>query len=558
MNPGIRPSTTLTVRFILLMTSVIIIGVGLTAGLSGYQNNLMAREDAGQAAVDRAITVLDALESAATDESLSRFIFATAAQPMIHRIALLDADGVVVMSSRRAWQRQPAAELTDSGLIDWFDEPVEPHRPEAHWNAETTRAVALAHIRPVNPAADGVDRLSGGKLFLSVDGEPFLASARQSARFDTLVAAGILLAVMGLFATILQRRVVSPLETLYRRASGAFEDRKDTQPIAKETPQELQTLSRAIDELSDTRLALAKQQERLAGIANTIPGTVYEYRHYDDADDPFTFASAGIISLLGGPEGLSDEARLAFVNETLWSIIVPEDLTIIRQATEIANQGPAQDWQAEFRIDNGAGVRWIWGHASPVDDPLPGQLFRGVLLDSTRRRALEERLERAATHDPLTDALNRGGIAPQLESSVADAQRQGVSLSVFLMDIDHFKTVNDNLGHAVGDAVLRALVSLVQTRLRRADSLSRWGGEEFLALLPHTGRAGATEIAESVRNAIASASFDHGQPIHVSLGVATLRSGDTVDKLVQRADERLYAAKARGRNCVVAASDHAE
>jgi len=215
----------------------------------------------------------------------------------------------------------------------------------------------------------------------------------------------------------------------------------------------------------------------------------------------------------------------------------------------------AREWAVEFRIETQSGIRWVWGHAVPVNDSHPGQLFRGVLLDVTPRKELEQQLQQAATHDWLTGALNRAGIEPQLETGLAGAQRAQKPLAVLMLDIDHFKTVNDTFGHTVGDEVLKQLVTTIQNRLRKSDSLARWGGEEFLILLPDTDRQGACQLAETLRRGVADQPFTHGQKVTISLGATEARTDETVNSLVQRADDCLYQAKTLGRNRVIAAME---
>ena len=556
MSRPLPSLTSLTARFIALMAAVTILGITLVATLSLYEHAIDARGEAEHAAVDRALTVLDAMETAATGESLSRFIFSTAAQPAIRAIVLLDNEGDVLLASRHAWLGRQGDELRASGIAEWLDTPAT-QQLQAHWDEARNQVLVVAPLDPINPASATVRNLEGGRLVLTLDARPYLAGARNEAWFDAAWAGSILLAVMALLTWVLHRRVGRPLQALHLEA--AHPGRVGTQdPRAIEgAPRELKTLATAVQELARTRLALEQEKRRVSDIADTIPGAVYEYRHHRDGDDEFTFVSAGILSLLDLAESAVEGPLHERMNKMFWSKILPEDQPIIEQATRAANQPVAGEWQAEFRIRTSDGIRWLWGHALPVDDAAPGQLFRGVILDITPRKALERQLEQAASHDPLTGALNRAGIEPQLEASLAGAQRQDHPLAVAMLDIDHFKKVNDNHGHAIGDAVLKELVAHLGARLRKSDSLARWGGEEFLILLPHTDREGAVRLAEELRREIATAQFVHREPLSISLGVATSREGDSVESLLRRADHRLYQAKAMGRDRVVARGQEA-
>ncbi|MCS7173275.1 MAG: GGDEF domain-containing protein [Armatimonadetes bacterium] len=160
--------------------------------------------------------------------------------------------------------------------------------------------------------------------------------------------------------------------------------------------------------------------------------------------------------------------------------------------------------------------------------------------------------ERArANTDPLTGLLNRRGIFAAFDIEAERHRRYGHPLSVVLFDVDHFKRINDRHGHSAGDRVLVRVARIVQGVIRPADSLARWGGEEFLLLLPETPLEGAVDLAERLRREIALQGTELGS-ITASFGVAEFHSSDNLGALVRRADAALYRAKERGRNAVVA------
>jgi len=164
---------------------------------------------------------------------------------------------------------------------------------------------------------------------------------------------------------------------------------------------------------------------------------------------------------------------------------------------------------------------------------------------------LRQELERLITHDSLTGALTRRALFGAGEAELSRARRQGRPLSVLMLDLDHFKLINDQHGHLVGDRVLADFVERAHAVLRRPAQLGRYGGEEFVALLPDTDAAEALAVAERLRS---SAPADPALPrCHVSIGVATARAEDTLDSLINRADAGLYQAKAQGRNRVIQA-----
>jgi two-component system cell cycle response regulator len=166
------------------------------------------------------------------------------------------------------------------------------------------------------------------------------------------------------------------------------------------------------------------------------------------------------------------------------------------------------------------------------------------------------RLESLIFEDPLTGLANRRYILTQLGSFVSGTRRHGRPLSVAIVDIDHFKDVNDRYGHQVGDEVLVAVTGALRNHMRAEDHLGRLGGEEFLAVLPDTDGGAALAAAERMREEVAGTVVEHeGErlAVTVSLGVASWEEDDPPELLLRRADEALYAAKAGGRDRAVCA-----
>ena len=188
-------------------------------------------------------------------------------------------------------------------------------------------------------------------------------------------------------------------------------------------------------------------------------------------------------------------------------------------------------------------------HAEPVRDPAGGiSGVKTVALDVTELRQAEE----AAATDHLTGAANRRSMDTLVLQEVLRTTRYGTASSLIALDIDHFKLVNDRYGHMTGDAIIRAVVDCLRAELRAADSIARWGGEEFVVLLPETEHDEAVRAAERMRRRVESQAFGEVQRVTISLGVATARPGDRADDLIARADAALYRAKRHGRNQVVA------
>jgi len=194
-----------------------------------------------------------------------------------------------------------------------------------------------------------------------------------------------------------------------------------------------------------------------------------------------------------------------------------------------------------------------WEHASRhlIEGTRP---YLALVLDNAR---LSERLHELSTHDSLTRALNHRAIHERLAEEMERSRRYGHPLAVILCDLDHFKRVNDTWGHLAGDAVLRATSQAMRRTLRAADAFGRYGGEEFLVVLPETGREASLLAAERLRAAVAAEQIPvpSGAIVSVtgSFGVAArdeLDADATADALVSLADTRLYEAKRGGRNQV--------
>ncbi len=177
-----------------------------------------------------------------------------------------------------------------------------------------------------------------------------------------------------------------------------------------------------------------------------------------------------------------------------------------------------------------------------------------ALLHPLRNALLFQKAERRAFRDHLTGARNRASFDSDLTSEIDLAHRHGHALSLIVMDIDHFKKVNDNQGHSFGDDVLKYVSLAAQEVIRGGDQFYRYGGEEFVVIAPHSALDGTRLLAERLRARIYDP--DHcgikGLTLSASFGVAQLRDGENAEELFIRADQALYAAKHNGRNQVTA------
>jgi diguanylate cyclase (GGDEF)-like protein len=190
-------------------------------------------------------------------------------------------------------------------------------------------------------------------------------------------------------------------------------------------------------------------------------------------------------------------------------------------------------------------------------------LMVSVAANETRARLAQSRrqladtldqVQRLASRDELTRALNRRSLISALERERSRAERSGAPFCIAMIDIDHFKKVNDTFGHAAGDAVLRAFAQTVHETMRTTDVFGRYGGEEFLLILVGTPPRTALEAVERIRLAVAGRDWRDIAPdarVTISAGVAGFAKGETVEQLLHRADQALYQAKKSGRNRTV-------
>ncbi len=210
------------------------------------------------------------------------------------------------------------------------------------------------------------------------------------------------------------------------------------------------------------------------------------------------------------------------------------------------------NFEFEFPQSIKGEIRWCL----LTHNPLPSKGFVRTFTDITKRKALEASLLKLSREDPLTGLFNRRTLMDALEEEMKRVQRYQRTMSILMMDIDHFKKINDRWGHATGDEVLRSFAAVCQRTLRENDKIGRWGGEEFVMLLPETGHVEAEQVANRLRSQVAAmavASRPSGSLVQVtvSIGVTTSLAEDTLESVLGRADQAMYDAKQAGRDQVI-------
>jgi diguanylate cyclase (GGDEF)-like protein len=215
----------------------------------------------------------------------------------------------------------------------------------------------------------------------------------------------------------------------------------------------------------------------------------------------------------------------------------------VRQGRLLAADTAIVCEEFELRRPNRAVVRWV---ARKLPTPEPCQVV--VVTDITAEVDLTAAYERLALTDPLTGLTNRRGAEQVIRREIHRARRYGNEVAFVLLDVDHFKLVNDSHGHGMGDEVLRLVAHAIAARLRDSDLPARWGGEEFLLLLPNTPLEAARMCAERIRASVSTLTTPIARPVTISGGVVQLLSGESLPDVIARADALLYEAKRSGRN----------
>lgn len=213
----------------------------------------------------------------------------------------------------------------------------------------------------------------------------------------------------------------------------------------------------------------------------------------------------------------------------------------------------------DLESTNGTFVNDTPAKGTPLSDGdylRVGNILYRFLAGGNVEAEYHEELYRLAIHDALTGLYNKRYLLDYLQREIDRSARYGRPLALILFDIDHFKSINDTMGHLAGDVVLRDLADRLRSKICKDDLIARYGGEEFAAVLTEADRASAAELAEQLRQTVEALPFSfEGRPfaVTISLGVASIHGDEVVipQELIRRADECLYRAKREGRNRVV-------
>lgn len=286
---------------------------------------------------------------------------------------------------------------------------------------------------------------------------------------------------------------------------------------------------------------LRESEERLTLV---FEGAKLGFWDWNFASGAFVF-SEGAANRLGYSRGDVESST-----DAVLELVHVDDREQLVEQWKAHIEGQRREFDMDVRMRRKAGDyswrnirgRIVW--RDKQDRPVR---LAGTLMDIGERKRLEAQLKELATTDGLTGLLNRRFGQEQLDSELASAKRLGHPVGFVLLDIDHFKTVNDRFGHDVGDRVLRDVAVLLKDRARRTDHVARWGGEEFAVILPGSDARGAQAFAETVLEAMRELESPGESLLSASLGAVAWRKGESVSELVKRADRLMYKAKQSGR-----------
>ena len=356
----------------------------------------------------------------------------------------------------------------------------------------------------------------------------------------TIAALGLAIMAIATIAIIhlLTRRLEKLRDVALRMAAGEFAVRAPT-----DGADEIGELGRAFDsmaqEVQKHIVGLTRSEERFALAVSGSNDGIWDW----NIETGVAYFSPVFKRILGQGTDASASAI------TFWQDrIHPEDRETALTALTAYLAGDGESYNSEHRIRT-VDERYIWGHVrGRVIRDAHGAPVRmaGSLTDVTERRRFEALIQHQALHDPLTDLPNRVLLADRLAQALQRATRKCERLAVVLMDLDRFKDINDTLGHSVGDLVLRHLSDRIRDLMRASDTLSRFGGDEFVLLLPDADRENIGIVIERIRRAV-DCPLDigtHRLHLEASFGCAFFPGdGDDADTLIKNADIAMYHAK---------------
>ena len=246
--------------------------------------------------------------------------------------------------------------------------------------------------------------------------------------------------------------------------------------------------------------------------------------------------------------------------EFFTKLLHPDDYDRVMENMRSHLYGMSPVYECSYRIQKKDGT-WVWyydrGKITKRDEAGKPEIVSGIVFDISEQKKLEEALSKQnellnemSRTDFLTKINNRRSLYEKLEYEMLRSKRTHEPLSIAIMDIDHFKKVNDSYGHLAGDQVLIDVAKIIQSSVRITDIVGRYGGEEFMIILPNCSAVDAVNVAETIRMSVEGETFENGLKLTISGGLKQY-DGETVDGVIELVDQSLYDAKQYGRNQMV-------
>lgn len=341
----------------------------------------------------------------------------------------------------------------------------------------------------------------------------------------------ILMMLSYMVAYLVSSRVSNHIKVALSYLKAVSEGRFDLPPSPR-TGDEFEDLFEGIRSMAGRLKEIHVSRDFYQNLINSLAEGIMVV----DGEGRILEANLAVCRIIGCPE---EEIKGRHVSE-----LDPELHDHIVFLLKEAGEGRRVARRIRIRTRKGEDL-YIFASVSVYDE-----LYILLLSDITKIAKYEEKLRELAEKDHLTKVYNRRMFESFLKHEMEKASRYGRPLSLIMFDIDHFKRINDTYGHQVGDEVLRRLADLVRRNLRKTDIFARWGGEEFMILLPEADISSASKLAERLRRTVESADFGRVGRITVSFGVTEMRRGDSLDAIISRVDRAVYEAKRKGRNRV--------
>lgn len=291
--------------------------------------------------------------------------------------------------------------------------------------------------------------------------------------------------------------------------------------------------------------AQAETYLRLEKITNHVPGMVYQCRRQPDSTFSFPFVSSGVKQICHlDPVAMKHDAT------NLLDMIHPDDLKGVL-ATIKKSADTLKPWHHEYRILHEGHIQWLRGLATPEREPDGAVLFTGFISDCTEEKNTEDRIANLLHFDSLTGLPNRRLLVEHADYAISQARQKNQSLSLMFIDLDHFKNINESLGHGIGDQLLIRAANRILSLIRPHDTLSRQGGDEFTLLAPACDADQATHLAKRLIEQFKKPFTLDQQEINITLSIGIVQypeDGVNFVDLSRHADIALYQSKNSGRN----------